>query len=254
MTYRLIFFLLLTASVGILILYRYRKDLNLSLVSAIILAMLHTVAGVFCVKLFSGLEKGTLSLNNGMSLFGAIFFMPIFYWIGNSFFRRDIAYVFDNLSMCGMTALMCVRINCIITGCCRGARISQDTLFRWPTREVEILFWASLLVYSVYKKEKGYKKGTMYPLMMVLYGVFRFIIEFFRDNETVVGPFHFGHIWALISLAIGSISFYMIWLKPTKILANLTIKNERSLRKRYKSRYEKKKLSNNSHRRKRKRR
>lgn len=216
MSYRLILFLILTAAIGSLILYRYRKDLNLGLISAIILAILHTVAGVFSVKLFSGLEKGTLSLNNGMSLFGAIFFMPVFYIIVNSFFRRDKAYVFDDMSMCGMTALMCVRINCIITGCCRGAKISQNSILRWPTREVEIIFWALLLTYSIYKKEKGYIKGTMYPLMMISYGCFRFIIEFLRDNEAVVGPLHYGHVWALISLAIGSMSFYMICSKPKK--------------------------------------
>lgn len=47
------------------------------------------------------------------------------------------------------------------------------------------------------------------------YGVFRFIVEFFRDQNTT-SLFHLSHFWAVVSLCIG-ISIYVEISKKEKL-------------------------------------
>ncbi len=206
--------LIATVILSAIVLNKYRSDLQIGLAAAIVLAVLHTLAGVFCVKTFAGLENLSNPLDAGMSLFGAIFFLPLFYLAGSKIFRRDIAYVFDVFCLCVMIALMCVRCNCIVNGCCMGHFIA-GTSMHWPTRQIEIAFWAVMLIWFLSKKKRGYIKGSLYPLMMMVYGVFRFFIEFLRDENAVIGGFHFGHIWAVVAFIAGS-AFYFILVERQK--------------------------------------
>lgn len=201
--------LAVTAVVSAALLYRYRADLGIGAPGAVCLALAHTALGVICVKVFAGLESFSDPRSAGMSLFGALFFLPVFYALGAKSSRRNLKLVFDDLSLCVMTALMCVRVNCIISGCCLGCMIAE-TGMRWPTREVEIAFWAILLIVSVLKKERGYCKGSLYPFMLMVYGVFRFVIEFLREGTPIFGPFHIAHIWAIVSFLIGSAIYFIL--------------------------------------------
>ena len=75
-----LYILLAVASIfGFIWLTQYKNKLNISEGMALVLSILHTLVGVVCVKVFSFLESFE---PGGMSLFGAIFFMPIFYFAG----------------------------------------------------------------------------------------------------------------------------------------------------------------------------
>ena len=206
--------LVITVILSALVLIRFKQELSINSAAAVILAVFHTVLGVICVKIFAGLESLSNPLNAGMSLFGALFFLPLFYLIGSRLAHRRTALVFDNFSLCVMIALMCVRCNCIASGCCVGKAIS-GTAAHWPTRQTEIVFWAGMLVWFLMKKKRGYPEGLLYPLMMMVYGIFRFFIEFFRDENAVFGGFHFGHVWAVVSFIIGS-TFYFYLMERRK--------------------------------------
>ena len=201
--------LLLTVIFSSIVLVNYKSELQVNTLSAVVLAFLHTIVGVFCVKAFAGLENLSNPIDAGMSLFGALFFLPFFYWAGSKITHRDMALIFDNFCLCVMIALMFVRCNCIVSGCCQG-KVIPNTEMLWPTRQIEIIFWALVLGLFLYKKKQGYTKGIIYPLMLMLYGVFRFIIEFFRDEKSVLGFFHFGHIWAFLAFIIGSTIYFSI--------------------------------------------
>ena len=214
MSHFLLITLIITVVLNALVLIRYKRDLGINAAAAVILAFLHTAAGVVCVKLFAGLESLSNPLNAGMSLFGAIFFLPILYLIGSRLTHRSTALVFDDFCLCVMIALMCVRCNCIASGCCVGKAIS-GTAAHWPTRQAEILFWAVMLIWFLNKKKRGYPEGSLYPLMMMVYGIFRFFIEFFRDEAPFLGSFHHGHVWAVVSFIIGS-TFYFYLMERRK--------------------------------------
>lgn len=185
-----------------------RDRLHIKTGSIIIMAVLHTIIGVCCVKVFAVAESGfDMSAAGNMSLFGGVFFMPLFYFIFAKLTKRNMADVFDVFTICIVFTLMCARVNCILSGCCQGALINS-TGARWPTREAEVVFYAALLAVLIGKIKRGaYIRGTLYPLYMLCYGVFRFVCEWFR---TAGGgsQLHLAHIWAMISVAVG-LSVYL---------------------------------------------
>lgn len=178
-----------------------RKTLRISEVMSLVLAVLHTLVGVVCVKAFAFLEGAE---SGAMSLFGAIFFMPVIYFAAAKLTKRKTADVFDIFVILIIFTLMCSRINCLRAGCCLGSIIPGTESLRWPNRELEIGFYLVLLVWLGIKVGKSQYSGKMYPMYMMAYGVFRFIVEWFRVSENEVLFFHISHIWALVSFCIGA--------------------------------------------------
>ena len=184
-----------------------RDRLRMKWYAALLISILHTVYGVITVKVFAFMETGFSAGNlDNMSLFGAIFFMPPAYWLGARLLKRSYAEVFDIFTVCMIATVMCARVNCIVAGCCQGNRIPGLDGVRWPTRELEIVFYVVLIVILARKVLAGKLHGEAYPIYMTAYGVFRFIIEGFRYSESGM-LIHLGHVWALLSLILG-VSIY----------------------------------------------
>ena len=187
-------------------LHRCRERLHLRWLSVLLLSVLHTVLGVLSVKVFALFESGNFS---NMSLFGGVFFMPLFYWGVAKLAKQKTADVFDVFTICLVFTLMCARLNCIITGCCLGAHIPIQGLehLRFPTRELELLFYVLLLSRLWRKVLSGSARGMIYPIYMIAYGIFRFVTETLRFSDRTDSILHVSHLWALLSLGIG-ISIY----------------------------------------------
>lgn len=187
-------------------LHRCRERLHLRWLSVLLLSVLHTVLGVLSVKVFALFETGDFS---NMSLFGGVFFMPLVYWAFAKLSGRKAADVFDVFTICLVFTLMCARLNCIISGCCLGAHIPIEGLthLRFPTRELELLFYVLLLSRLWRKVLSGSARGMIYPIYMISYGIFRFVTETLRVSNRTDSILHVSHLWALLSLGIG-ISIY----------------------------------------------
>lgn len=187
-------------------LHRCRERLHLRWLSVLLLSVLHTVLGVLSVKVFALFETGDFS---NMSLFGGVFFMPLFYWGVAKLAKQKAADVFDVFTICLVFTLMCARLNCMISGCCLGAHIPIEGLthLRFPTRELELLFYVLLLSRLWRKVLSGSARGMIYPIYMISYGIFRFVTETLRVSSRANSILHISHLWALLSLGIG-ISIY----------------------------------------------
>lgn len=187
-------------------LHRCRERLHLRWLSVLLLSVLHTVLGVLSVKVFALFETGDFS---NMSLFGGVFFMPLFYWGVAKLAKQKTADVFDMFTICLVFTLMCARLNCIISGCCLGAHIPIEGLthLRFPTREMELIFYVILLSRLWRKVLNRSARGMIYPIYMISYGIFRFVTETLRVSSRADSILHISHLWALLSLGIG-ISIY----------------------------------------------
>ena len=187
-------------------LHRCRERLHLRWPSVLLLSVLHTVLGVLSVKVFALFETGDFS---NMSLFGGVFFMPLFYWGVAKLAKQKAADVFDVFTICLVFTLMCARLNCIISGYCLGAHIPIQGLehLRFPTREMELVFYVILLSRLWRKVLSGSARGMIYPIYMISYGIFRFVTETLRFSDRTDSILHISHLWALLSLGIG-ISIY----------------------------------------------
>lgn len=183
-------------------LLRFQKKLNLNWYSTILFSILHTIWGVLCVKTFAFAESGfDISAAGNMSLFGGVFFMPLFYWAMSKILHLKTGDVFDLCTNCMLFTVMCARINCIITGCCKGNLIFNTGL-RWPTREAEVIFYIVLILIIRKKIKSGRTNGGIYPYYMISYGIFRFVMEWLRFHSGT-SMIHPAHIWSLISLCLG---------------------------------------------------
>ena len=103
------------------------------------------------------------------------------------------------------------RLGCNFTGCCYG--IAAD----WGIESVEaghrvfpVQLCEALTALGIawimirLAKKRDYKPdGTLYPLMMILYGETRFLWEFLADNEKVFLHISELALWALLTFVIG---------------------------------------------------
>ena len=177
----------------------FRDRLRMTWPAALGFSLLHVAVGLLFVSVFAFLEGAE---SGARSLFGAVFFMPAAYWLGAKLSKRQTADVFDIFAVCMIFTLFCARVGCLFSGCCQGRMIHGLEPHRWPTRELELVFYAIFLILTVPKILKGQSGGKVYPSYMMAYGLTRGILECFRESSTD-SVFHLAHIWALLSLILG---------------------------------------------------
>ncbi len=88
----LLLVLILAAVTTFVWLLQFQKRLRMPWWAALLLSILHVIYGVVCVRAFARLEGAS---SGAMSIFGAVFFMPVGYFLGAKLFRRPLADVFD---------------------------------------------------------------------------------------------------------------------------------------------------------------
>ena len=121
--------------------------------------------------------------------------------------------------ICMMLAVM--KVQCFMSGCCAGRELfvnAEGVAVRFPSQLAELanglILMAVLLIMAFRKKERG----TLYPWFMVLYGITRFILNFFRveyaEHVGFLPPY--GTIWSVVSVIIGGIWLYLLSKKRAK--------------------------------------
>lgn len=210
--YILMILLLLATIVNFIWLFFNRKELKMNIPILILFSIFHTIIGVLFVVLFAFAESGfDLDSFGNLSLYGGVFLMPIIY-LGYALVRKvSIGRAFDIFTISLIETLFFARINCLFAGCCQGISLGNSS-FKFPSRELELLFYVLFVIIFIDKIIKDKTNGYIYPTYLVFYGIFRFIIEFFRESSNIVGVLHFGHFWSLLSLLVGA-SFLILFRK-----------------------------------------
>ena len=120
-----------------------------------------------------------------------------------------------------MTPSTCIvygiaRLGCNFTGCCYGIPASWgiesvEAGHRvFPVQLCESITALAIACFIMYRAKKGRYKpdGTLYPLMMILYGGTRVVWEFFADNKKILYGFSELAIWALLTCLIGAAWYF----------------------------------------------
>lgn len=144
----------------------------------------------------------------GMSYYGGILLMPLF-CIGVAFlFRIPYSTLMD---MCGAAAggmLAVMRLQCVYFGCCNGITIqlSADKSFAFPSPIVELITVLILMVIVLIIGKNPKFKGKLYPIYLILYGVTRFALNWFRAGNSpfVLGLPH-GNFWSIVAVLVACI-------------------------------------------------
>ena len=165
----------------------------------------------------------------GGLLGGAAIFLLIWFFIAGKFCKdkdepkKRIFDIMDIAACCIPLAHGVGRIGCFFAGCCYGVEtdawygvMGNDGKTHVPLQLIEAAFLlaltAALLI--LYYKNTGAKKFPLLPTYCIVYGVWRFFIEYARDDErgaTFVSFLSPSQLIAILLIVIGIVHF-TIWL------------------------------------------
>lgn len=185
---------------------QYGKKIRINQWMAVLLSVIHMITAVLCAKVFAFME----GVPGGMSLYGGLFFLPMLFCLIAWASKRDILDTCDVFTIPCIVTVFCARLNCIFSGCCLGTVIPKTDGLRWPTRELELALYITLYIILRNKTGKPKFKGKLYPIYMISYGAFRFVIEWFREGNEIIWFFHISHIWSLVAITVGVVAIYLI--------------------------------------------
>jgi len=177
-----------------------------------ILSFMVFIIGVIGGKMLALVETGfNAELAANRRIWGSILLLIIVIGVVAKLTKRDFAQAYDISAVATLIAGIIVRIACLVDGCCGGIPITPGGTFRWPLVEMEMLLDIILVIYFWNRVYKGKTKGLAYPIFVLIYGVFRFVVEWFREEYTgEIWIFHLAHIWSLLAIIGSIITLYLI--------------------------------------------
>lgn len=200
-------------------------------------AIVAVLFGVVFACLFENLyefvkDPSTYKWTFGMTFIGGLFGGVIGFLIMYFFYfkKRNGSAIKDLLIIspsCITLAHAFGRIGCFLSGCCYGKETDSSIGIKFPylehkvipTQLIECIFLfilTAILLFLVLK----YKFKYSFVVYLLTYGIFRFVIEFFRgdDRGAFLGIFSPSQVWCII-MVLGAIPLLFI-------LKRIIFKNE----------------------------
>lgn len=197
--------LFLGIAAGLPIVWQRRKLLGQkNILQVILICLAFSVCSTVSAMVFAGVEGVISGEGFGMgavSTYGVYLICPFMLAVLAKVLKIKMSDMFGVFALYALPSLFFLRCNCLISGCCTGKEIF-DTGLNWPTREAELVFYTVMLIVLLKREKKETTKGTAFPLLMISYGGFRFIEEWFRTAPGA-GVIHLAHIWSMITVVIG---------------------------------------------------
>jgi len=211
-----LFMLLGIVSMVVVNLFR-AKSFGVSKLKSVAISITNNVGAFAGAKLLFVLEnidnlKNGSSLG-GFSLYGTIFFLPLFMLITYNMYGMGKDEFFNFSTPGVLMELAFYRTGCLLAGCCYGivagwgiAMAHSPEVLRVPVQLIEIVFDLGIFAMLLcVQKKQFFRKGLLYPLFMISYGVVRFVLEFFRVNQVWFLGLTNSHLASVISIAIGCV-------------------------------------------------
>lgn len=153
-----------------------------------------------------------------MRIFGGLLFTPLLIYLPVKYLAGDFSLITDILTPGAYLLLAFSKIGCAVYGCCYGIECSfgiatqfeDHTVF--PVQLLEsILYFLLFCVMYFFMTKKKHRKGTAYPLSLILYGVMRFFVEFLRHypeaEKTFFAGVNFWQAVSIVTVIIGAVWF-----------------------------------------------
>ena len=220
------------------------------------------VAGYFSAVLFQGLYNiatyGRFYIMGatfyGGLIGGAGFFLAVYFFVGNVIFKEDKLHIkrfFDiaDIAACSITIAHSLgRIGCLMAGCCHGrvttawyginmwVDLNHDGVLEYaklvPTQLFEAIFLAILFFYVVLRVKDN--QTYCLQIYMCVYGVWRFIIEYMRNDyrgTTIIESVTPSQFIAILMVLGGAALIYLQYRlvgspKEEKATVTVAVENE----------------------------
>lgn len=151
-------------------------------------------------------------LDTGANYFGMLFFTPWVVVLVCVLLRIDPLAQLDLIAPAYPLALFFSKIACHFAGCCRGIRWiygfynPTSRLIEFPIQLLEAVV-ALLLFVVIFCLRKRFKKGTVFPVYLMLYSFIRFFTEFLRVEPEVFMGLKTYHFLCIIGVAVGIVEY-----------------------------------------------
>lgn len=110
-----------------------------------------------------------------------------------------------------------VRIGCFLRGCCYGEITNSlfgvvfpavDEFVRHPTQLYSSLLNFILFAFLIWFYPRRSFSGQVFLLYLIGYGIYRFVVEFFRETVIFYGMFSLGQIYTLGLMAVALLLYF----------------------------------------------
>ncbi len=163
------------------------------------------------------------NFSNGFVVYGGVLGGIFCCWAYCKYKKTSFLPYFDLIMPAVSLAQGIGRIGCFFAGCCYGRETDSFIGFTYKVSEIapvgvkliptqlissvgDVLICLLLLLYD--KKRSG-KPGSVAAMWMILYGIGRFVIEFFRnDFRGSIGPFSTSQMISFVIVAAGAAFFF----------------------------------------------
>lgn len=194
-----------------------KKRFTLNNWQTVLFTLCLMVCGVSGTKILYALESIPDILSGeyqpgGMSLFGAVFLIPIAMPLIRKLFSMRTAQTRDACAPCLAAMVAMLRFGCFFAGCCGGIEACVGGIcFRWPTQLIDGTVNMVLVITLLHLENDGRFAGYLYPVFMLVYSVMRFFIEFLRDTAKDWLFLSHGQWFAILAIAVS-----VIWLASAR--------------------------------------
>lgn len=169
---------------------------------------------------------------NGVYIFS---YIPLLGYIVSKIIRKSYKEVWDIMMVIPLVMFMGARIACTITGCCRGYPFSwgvynpvaREILF--PIQLLESLASLLILIYVFVreKKRKYVADGKNVPIILIVYGIVRFVLEYLHYEPRAFG-FTLMQFHCVFMVFVGLITLRILKRSENKVILN-TVTDEQSM-------------------------
>lgn len=155
----------------------------------------------------------------GIRLYGLIMFEIMSVYLVSWWKKASPQQVGDYVAA-PIASLCCgAKVNCLVLDCCYGFVLYEQEMqepIRFPSVLLEMTMWAALAIALVIFEKKKTVDGLLFPIMVIWFGILRYIAHFFRGSAFDQDPFLFwipaARFWSLVVAAMGFVLLYF-WLK-----------------------------------------
>jgi len=88
-----------------------------------------------------------------------------------------------------------------------------DFVFRHPNQLYEVGYDLVIFFILFTLRNKGYLPGSLFAIFLMLYGVFRFITEFFRTDDPIALGLTIGQFFNILTFIVGGAVLYLLYRK-----------------------------------------
>lgn len=193
------------------------RGINKILSAAGIWTVLEIILISLCQYNLGGYFNAALGklLNTGANYFGLIFAAPVLVGIACALLKIEYLAQMDLITPAYPLALFISKIACRVTGCCRGVEWEYgfynpvSRLIEFPAQLLESGVALLMFVFLLCFKKKM-KKGTVFPVYLILYSGTRFFTEFTRWEPEVFMGLKLYQILCLIGVLVGVLGYVAV--------------------------------------------